>query len=485
MADVSEEPLPPAPSPKKGGGERGGAAGEEPLPPAPSPKKGGGDRSGSLALAASEGAAPAAPPLAPPPFLGEGVGGRGSSLAAATLFTLVAVALALAPGTLPDFFIYRAGSELARRGENPYDLAKIRALVAVRFPDENPTPESLVNNCGYFLPPQAVVLFLPFALLPFAVAKVAWALLHGVAALAIVQFPRLLRRAGEPLPPPNLVSHAVPFLLLLNFLALAVVMVGQCSVLIVGCVAGGLWCFARGGRWGFWAGVLLWSAAFVKPHVALALVPLAWYLGGWKRIAALVAVVAAFNFVGATIVGGSPLFLRDYLAYLSDSHRAVLFNRAALNPEVTSWNRLLYAATEPFAGDRFLIEQTVTTALASYLVWFGLLAGRCGASGAVPSAAWATAAAAVGAVLCPQVLGYEALMLLVAVPWVRELFAAGRRAWGWAAVALLGLQAVPLQAFQSVGFESHRPLGVALFALLVLFGPTENRAPVTAPCPPP
>ena len=50
---------------------------EEPLPPAPSPKKGGGERAGSLALAALEGAALAAP-LAPPPFLGEGR--RGSSI---------------------------------------------------------------------------------------------------------------------------------------------------------------------------------------------------------------------------------------------------------------------------------------------------------------------------------------------------------------------------------------------------------------------
>ncbi len=48
---------------------------EEPLPPTPSPKKGGGERIVSLALATSD------TPLgsSPPPFLGEGVGGRGSS----------------------------------------------------------------------------------------------------------------------------------------------------------------------------------------------------------------------------------------------------------------------------------------------------------------------------------------------------------------------------------------------------------------------
>jgi hypothetical protein len=78
-------------------------------------------------------------------------------------------------------------------------------------------------------------------------------------------------------------------------------------------------------------------------------------------------------------------------------------------------------------------------------------------------------------------LGYEALVLLLGVPWVRELFADGPRAWGWAAVALLGLQTVPFPVFDKVGFDFHRPLGVALFATLVLLGPTGSRPRATAP----
>ena len=50
---------------------------EEPLPPTPSPKKGGGARSGAAGAAPSEAASANEPPLAHPPFLGEGVGGRG------------------------------------------------------------------------------------------------------------------------------------------------------------------------------------------------------------------------------------------------------------------------------------------------------------------------------------------------------------------------------------------------------------------------
>ena len=49
---------------------------EEPLPPTPSPKKGGG-ASGAAGAAPSEAARGFASSLAPPPFLGEGVGGRG------------------------------------------------------------------------------------------------------------------------------------------------------------------------------------------------------------------------------------------------------------------------------------------------------------------------------------------------------------------------------------------------------------------------
>jgi len=373
---------------------------------------------------------------------------------------------------MPDFFIFRLGSLLAARGENPYDVLKIRSHVSQQFPDPDPKPESFVNNCGYFLPPQAVVLFLPFAMLPWPVAKIAWALLMGAAGFAIATLPRLLRRPDDPLTSNSgLIAKLVPFLLLLNFLTLAVVMVGQFSVLFVGSVAAGFWCFARGGRFAEIVGVCLWAVPFVKPHVALPLIPLAWYLYGWKRAAGVVVVVGALNLLGATIVGGSPLFLRDYFAHLSGAFKAVMFNRAELNYEMLSWNRLLYVSTKPFFGDRFLIEQTAITAVASYLVWFGLVVGRCALANVTPSAAWATAAAAAAATWCPQVLGYEALVLTLAVPWVRELFTDGRRVWAWVAVALLAIQTVPFQVFYMIGFDFHRPLGVALFALLVLFGP--------------
>ncbi|MDB5306789.1 MAG: hypothetical protein JWO38_991, partial [Gemmataceae bacterium] len=385
----------------------------------------------------------------------------------------VALYQAVGANTFPDFFIYRAGAVIGLRGESPYDIPRIRALVADQYPDPDPTPDSFVNNCGYFLPPMAVLIYAPFAALPWAAAKVAWAVLTAAAALGIVRLPDLFRRPGERPAGPGLVwGQLVPFLLVVNFLALAVVQVGQTTLLAVGCVAFGQWCFERGRPL---LGAVLWAVPFMKPHLALPLLPLAWYLGGWKRAGGVLGVVAGLNLVGASVVGGSPLFLHDYLEFLSAGHKAVAFNLAERNYEITSWNRLLFVATEGFAGTRFLVEQTAGTTLAGYLIWFGLVVGRCAAAGVRPSPAWAAAAAAVGAVWCPQVLGYEALFLAVAVPWVRELFDAGLRVRGWAAAFTLGAQLVPYQLAAAVGVDFHRPLGVAVLAVLVLAGPVAPR----------
>jgi hypothetical protein len=397
-------------------------------------------------------------------------------LTAVALFWAFAVFQAVAASTLnlfPDLFIYRLGSEIGLRGESPYDLPRVRAAAAARFPDPKADENSFINNCGYFLPPMAILVYAPFAALSWSAAKLAWAVACGVAGYGITKLPILLRRPGDP-PPAGLIWLLVPFLLLLNPFTLQIVMVGQVTVVSLGCVALGQWAFERGRPV---LGTLLWSVAFVKPHVALPLVPLAWYLGGWRRAAGLVAVVAALNLVGATLAGGSPLFLRDYLAFLPTGHKEVKFNQAGLNPQITSWNRLLFALTVDPKRDLspdngILIELTAVTTLAGYLVWFGLVVGRCAIAGKRPSAAWAAAAAVAGAVVCSQVLAYEMLMLAVAVPWVRDLFAGGRRAFGWAAVLLMVVQLFPFPDTTPI-FYFYRPVGAMAFALLVFLGPID------------
>jgi hypothetical protein len=395
--------------------------------------------------------------------------------AAALLVFAFGVFQALATNIAPDLFIYRMGSQLGLRAQNPYDVAAVRAAVVEQFPELNTGPAPLGENCGYFLPPGAVVTFAPFAVLPWLGAKLLWAAVNGLAAFAAARVVTLLRPARQP-NGAELVRLLVPFLLVLNFLTLAVVMVGQTPLVAAGCVIAGLAAFGRG--WNV-AGALLWALPFVKPHVALPLIPLAWFLGGWKRAAGVLLVVGGMNLLGAMLVGGTPLFLLDYARQAGAGHQTVAFNRAELAYEMTSWNRLLYLVS----GERVLVEQSATTMLLSYAVGFGLVAARCLAARARPSEAWALAMAASLAVVCPQVLGYELVGLVLAVPWVRDLFASGRRGWGLAAVLLLGVQLVPFPTMHTLGVEWHRPVGAMAFALLVLCGPLRPSVPIT-PSPP-
>lgn len=361
---------------------------------------------------------------------------------------------ALFPSKTPDLFIIRAGVVIALRGESPYDADKVQAMVAEQFP----TDAKLIANSGFFRPPATIPILAPVAILPYPAAKVLWAIGVILSATAMLF---LLRTFGTRWPIGG-VEQLLPAILLLNYLTLVVLELGQTSFLFVGCVAAGQWCFERGRAT---TGTFLWAVPFIKPHLALPLLVLAWYLGGWKRAMALVAAVFASNVVGCLMVGRSPLFLWDYLQFLGSGHTAVVFNRAELNPTITSWNRLLFATGGP------LVEQTAGITLAGYLVWFGLVAGRVAITGARPSPAWGAAAAAVGGVLCAQVLSYELLFLSLVVPWVRNLFADGYRLHGWLAVGLLCLELVPVKTMVDFGIVFHNALGVALLAVLVLVGP--------------
>jgi hypothetical protein len=384
---------------------------------------------------------------------------------AAGLLLLIALHYARNPDLNRDLFIYRLGAVLGAHGDWPYDVPKVRKIVAEQFPDPDPKPDSFVNNNGYFPPPLAIVVYLPFAMLPWEVAKVAWSVVMFLAALMVARLPGAFREPGAPPDDNSLVWRAVGVMLVLNYVSVAIIAVGQTPLLFVGCVVAGQWCFDRGGRAGLWLGALLWAVPFVKPHLALPLIPLAWYLGGWKRAAALVVMVGALNLLGATLAGGSPLKLKDYLDYVPTAHKEVVYNRAEMNPQITSWNRLLFSLGGP------LVELTIVTTVAGYLVWGGLVLGRCAAAGERPSRAWALAATAVGGMLCCQVLGYETLGLVLTVPWLRELFATGRRWQGIAGCLLLLLQQFSRETFEPIGIDFHRSLGVMLFAVLVLIGP--------------
>ncbi len=376
----------------------------------------------------------------------------------AVLASLLILAFALFQGLATkngrDFFIYRLGAELAVRGENPYNLAKIRQHVAEYYSEDDDNTKQFVANCGYFLPPLAIVLFLPLAATPVIVAKVFWALAIGVAGFFVAHLPAVLRSKDSP-PLAILPRTVVPFLLVLNPLTLSAILVGQTSFLSLGCFASGLLCIDRG-RPNLAA--ILWVLPFLKPHVALPLIPLLWFLAGWRPAVLLLVLTVLLNLIGATLVGGSPLSIEEYLEFLPQSHKTIAFNRVETNPRITSWNCLLFRARGP------LIELGLATTLAGYLVWFGLAIGRVALSGTRPSITWAIAVAAVGAVLCSQVLVYELLILGLVVPWVRDLLANSYRLLGWLAVGLLSTQVIP-------GMPIPPSLGVVGLAVLVMAGP--------------
>jgi hypothetical protein len=393
--------------------------------------------------------------------------------AAGFLLFLFALYQALATDYQRDFFIFRLGSEFAAQGKNPYDIAKIREPIAAHFTAEE--EKDFVTNCGYFLPPMSVLVFMPFAMLPWVGAKVLWGVFLAFWAYFIARLPELLKSNGAS-QEKGLLWNVLPFLLVLNYVSLGSVLIGQYAVVFVGCVAAGLLAFERGRPY---LAAILWVLPFVKPHLAIPLIPLAWYLGGWRPALLLVVLVGVLNAVGATIVGGSPLFLQDYVAFLSKAREAVFYNRVESNPTILSWNRLVYALTTTYAETGevkekgYLIELSAAGILAGYLVWFGLMVGKCALMNAKPSRAWVVAMTAVGGVLCAQVLVYESLFLLLAVPWVRDLFAGGYRIRGWLAVILLAVHSVPQKSMAELGIFMHHPLAVALFAVLVFTGPTD------------
>jgi hypothetical protein len=380
------------------------------------------------------------------------------ALTASLLLCIFALFQGLCTKNARDFFIYRLGAELAARGENPYDLARIRHHVAAEYPED----EGLVANCGYFLPPLAIVLFLPLAAMPVIAAKICWSLAIGVAGFFISRLPGAYRSRNLP-PLGILPGGVVPFLLVFNPLTLSVVLVGQVSLVSLGCVAAGLWCIERGEKY---VAAILWVIPFIKPHLAIPLIPLLWFLAGWRPASLLVLLVIALNLAGATLVGGSPQFIVDYIEYLPEAHKAVGFNRVEKNPTITSWNCLLFAAGGP------LVELNAATTLAGYLVWFGLAIGRTALAGTRPTTTWVIAVAAVGAVLCSQVLVYELLILALVVPWVRTLFENGYRIHGWLAVGLLSVHLIRWMAIEEIGLVFPPSLGVMMLAVLVMVGPS-------------
>ncbi len=365
-----------------------------------------------------------------------------------------------------DLWIYTSGAKFGLSGESPYDSPKMHARVAEQYQD----PDLIANN-GFFLTPQAILVFAPFAPLPWVAAKLLWcALMVGLSAAVAWKLKAFVPGAFPPW-----FTAAAAVVILCNPLSLFVLIVGQTTLLVVACAVLGQ-AAHNAGR--IRLGALLWAIAFIKPHLAIPLLPLAWFLSGWRRPAEIIAWVAGLNFAAGMLVTGSPLFVIDYLAYLQQGHKSVEFNRVGANMQITSWNRLVVANGGPVR------ELGMLGTLLGYGVWFGLLAVRNGLK--KPSPSWALAGCAVGAPLCCQLLPYELPLLVLVLPYLGELLASENPRDRLAAVLVAAFGTFALlpggEGGMSENFAdifgswpgirdvlmSHRALGVACLAGTVL-----------------
>jgi hypothetical protein len=377
-----------------------------------------------------------------------------------------------------DLWIYSSGAAVGWGGQSPYETARIRERVARQFPPEaDPGHKTLVENCGFFLAPQAMLAFAPALPFPWTVAKALWC--AGTVAFAAFAGWMLLPAFGNANAPVWLCGLAA-FALLCNPMALFALVVGQTSLLFASCVVAGQWLYRSG--WAA-AGNFVWALAFFKPHLALPLLLLAWAMDGWRRMIGVGTWVLVLNVAAGIATTGQPLILIDYVRSLDEGHKAVEFNRIATNPHIGSWNRLLAAAGGPVR------ELGATGTILGYAAWFGACALRASLRRTRPDTAWMLAAVAVGIPLCCQTLPYELPILILILPWVVERLrggsipVAGLAVLSAAAALLLGGEGSTIDRFaRAVGspvftrlMESHQSFFVALCAGLVLLFPSPSK----------
>ncbi len=344
-----------------------------------------------------------------------------------------------------DLWIYAAACDLAWHGTSPYDTARIHAKVAEQFPDD----PDFIENSGFMYPPSALLVFAPLAVVPWAAAKVLWCVAAMVCGAATGW--TLTRFSDRKLP--GWFAGAAVAGVLLNPLSMFTLIVGQTPLFFVAAVAVGQWAEVTGRRR---LGRLLWAVAFIKPHIALPLLPLAWYLSGWRRAAEIAVWAGAMNIAAGLLTVGNPLLVFDYLTYIQHGHQSVLFNRVGVNPQITGWNRLVVANGGP------AIELGMKGTLAGYAV-FAVIVGvrswvnrgrqpvgcdptqaahaagspRPPEGGTPAQAAWLTAVAGCASLACCQLLPYELPLLALILPYLGELLTSDRRADRLMAVAIL------------------------------------------------
>ena len=206
--------------------------------------------------------------------------------------------LVLAARTLPDdnqldLFVYRTGAQLALAGESPYDSQRMSNEIAKTFPPKD--ANDFANNCGFFLPPQGIVLFSLFAKMKsWVAAEAVWFLLLTLFGISAEPWPgrSAARRASR------MGWAIIVVVLLLNPVTLPTLVVGQTPLLFAGCIALGQYCFERQTAE---HGLLPLGTDVLQAEPGVAVLALAAILGGWKRAGGIALIVALLNLLGGLL----------------------------------------------------------------------------------------------------------------------------------------------------------------------------------------
>lgn len=388
-----------------------------------------------------------------------------------------------------DLIIYRIGAQVALEGQSPYFLPVIRFRMAELFPPTNEKDVAL--NCGFFLPPQGIAQFAPFAKMTMNGAEASWFLLSTFLGICCGTLAWTFGRSPAQ---QGMGWVIVIFALLLNPITQPALAVGQTGLFFAGCIALGQYCFENEcPRFG----CFLWALTFIKPHLALPFLVLAFALGGGKRVFGIVIFVIVLNLFGGLLargtVEGAFNLCKEYVVYIGAAHKAVLYNLVEANYQIVSWNRILVVVGGP-AIDLKLWMILTGFACWGFLILVRLLLSRPAAMRRLPDySAYLLAATVTGALFFSQVIAYELILLVLLAPLILQRVDNGQRGDFYFLIGVILFLMIPMNLTDLVAdrlnleelsrgrtlLRSHRCFGVALLSIYLLVrGPALKSPPL-------
>jgi len=340
------------------------------------------------------------------------------------------------PWTMPgmrvgsDFsaFWTAAGLALNGRAADVYGDAARQAMAAVLGPGA---------YAPFFYPPTALLMWVPFAFLPFAVAAVVWV---GGTAAAYAVAVRLVLRTRSYAP-----ALAFPAVLIAG-------LYGQNSMLSAALFGGAA---ATLGRYPVFAGMLIGSLAY-KPQLAV-LAPLALAVAGrWRAFVA--AAVTAGAFMAASVAAFGVGVWAAFIAVL---------------PEANAWNATGVPGFDKFASPYAAIRLLGGSATAAWLVQGVCAALAISALVVVvwrrPGAAAEIAMLVMATAFCVPFLGlYDIVIFMVAGAWlVSDADRTGWYRYERMTLALLYVAPLAILVAATHGIPLA-PLALAVLAVLVV-----------------